>query len=72
MFQCLQMHAEAAKAQAAASEMHAHAMTEIASAVQKLADTAAIQADNEKERIQIFDKLVTILNPSLPENTNNE
>ncbi|KMQ88042.1 rna-directed dna polymerase from mobile element jockey-like protein [Lasius niger] len=66
------MHAEAAKAQAAASEMHAHAMTEIASAVQKLADTAAIQADNEKERIQIFDKLVTILNPSLPENTNNE
>lgn len=37
---CLQMHAEAAKTQTAAFEMHAHAMTEIAHAVQKLADTA--------------------------------
>ncbi|GAB1858931.1 Rna-directed dna polymerase from mobile element jockey-like protein [Camponotus japonicus] len=62
------IHAEAAKAQATASEMHAHVMTEIALAVQKLADTAAVQADNERERIQIFEKLVTLLNPSLPAN----
>ncbi|XP_067211588.1 uncharacterized protein [Linepithema humile] len=55
------MHAESAKVQAEASKMSALAMTEIAHAIQKLADTAAVQAVNDSERIRVFEKLTTIL-----------
>lgn len=55
------MHAKSAKVQAEASKMSALAMTEIAHAIQKLADTAAVQAVNDSERIRVFEKLTTIL-----------
>lgn len=41
-------------------------MTEIAHAIQKLADTAAVQAINDSERIRVFEKLTTILENLLP------
>jgi len=60
------MHAEAAKIQAKACDMNALAVTEIAHAVTKLADVAAIQTANDTERIRIFEKLVTIMEKLLP------
>lgn len=60
------MHAESAKMQAEASKMNALAITEIAHAIQKLSDTAAVQAVNDNERIRVFEKLTTILENLLP------
>lgn len=62
----MQIHAQAAKILAEASRMNALAMTEIAHAVQKLADTAVVQTANDSERIRVFDKLTAILENLLP------
>lgn len=60
------MHAESTKIQAEASKMNALAITEIAHAMQKLADTAAVQAFNDTKRIEVFQKLTTVLENLLP------
>lgn len=60
------MHAECAKIQAEASKINALAITEIAHAMQKLADTAAVQAVNDSKRIKVFEKLTTVLENLLP------
>ncbi|XP_032690768.1 uncharacterized protein LOC116853706 [Odontomachus brunneus] len=60
------IHAESAKIQAEASKMNALAITEIAHAITKLADTAAVQAINDNERIQVFNKLTTVLENLAP------
>lgn len=60
----MQIHAKSAKVQAEASRMHALAMTEIAHAIQKLADTTAVQAVNE--RIRVFEKLTIMMKNLLP------
>lgn len=62
----MQIHAESAKVQAEASRMHALAMTKIAHAIQKLADTAAVQAVNDSERIRVFEKLTIMMENLLP------
>lgn len=46
--------------------MHALAMTEIAHAIQKLADTAAVQSVNNSERIRVFEKLTIMMENLLP------
>ncbi|XP_071577502.1 uncharacterized protein [Temnothorax nylanderi] len=66
------MHAEAAKVQAEASKMNALAITEIAQAIQKLADTAAVQAVNDSEQIRIFEKLTIILENMVPTYVNDQ
>lgn len=60
------MLAECAKIQAEASKMHSLAMTEIANAVKKLADTAAVQVINDSERIRVFEKITRIMENILP------
>ncbi|XP_032690591.1 uncharacterized protein LOC116853576 [Odontomachus brunneus] len=60
------IYAESAKIQAEASKMNALAITEIAHAITKLADTAAVQAINDNERIQVFNKLTTVLENLAP------
>lgn len=57
----MQIHAESARIQAEASRMNALAISNIGNAIQKLADTAAIQAINETKRIQVFEKLTIVL-----------
>lgn len=62
----MQIHAESSKIQAEASRMNALAVTEIAHGISKLADTAAVMAINEKERIRVFEKLTAIMEHMLP------
>lgn len=60
------MHAECATIQAEICRMNALAMTKIADATEKMADTAAIQAVNDSKRIKVFEKLTKILENVLP------
>lgn len=62
----MQIHAESFKIQAEASKMNALAVTEIAHGITKLADTAAVMAINEKERIRVFEKRIAIMEHMLP------
>ncbi|XP_077260464.1 uncharacterized protein LOC143896440 [Temnothorax americanus] len=66
------MYAEAAKVQAEASKMNALAVTEIAHAIQKLADIAAVQAVNDSEQIRVFEKLTSIMDNMLPNYLNDQ
>ncbi|XP_011170306.1 uncharacterized protein LOC105203229 [Solenopsis invicta] len=60
------MHAECATIQAEVCRMNALAMTKIADAIEKMADTAAIQAVNDSKRIKIFEKFMKIFENLLP------
>lgn len=62
----MQIHAESSKIQAEASRMNALAVTETVHGITKLADTAAVMAIDEKERIQVFEKLTVIMKHVLP------